>query len=75
MLETGPITHFNLAWVFSEPVEYSRRHCDQARTFFNKKAARTNKSVAYSALVHKLARAAYYMMRDQVNFNPNKLFA
>jgi len=64
-----------LAWAFSEAAEYSRRHCDQARTFFNKKAARTNKSVAYSALAHKLARAAYYMMRDQVDFNPNKLFA
>jgi transposase len=64
-----------LAWAFSEAAEYSRRHSDQARAFFNRKAARTNKSVAYSALAHKLARAAYYMMRDQVEFNPNKLFA
>ncbi len=64
-----------LAWAFSEAAEHSRRHCDQARAFFNRKAARTNNSVAYSALAHKLARAAYYMMRDQVQFNPNKLFA
>ena len=64
-----------LAWAFSEAAEFSRRHSDQARAFFNRKAARTNKSVAYSALAHKLARAAYYMMRDQVNFNPNKLFS
>ncbi|AGF78018.1 transposase [Desulfocapsa sulfexigens DSM 10523] len=63
-----------LAWTFSEAAEYSRRHSDQARAFFNRKAARTNKSVAYSALAHKLARASYYMMRDQVCFNPNKLF-
>lgn len=63
-----------LAWAFSEAAEYSRRHSDQARAFFNRKAARTNKSVAYSALAHKLARASYYMMRDQVDFNPNKLF-
>jgi transposase len=64
----------HLAWAFSEAAEYSRRYSDQARAFFNRKAARTNKSVAYSALAHKLARAAFYMMRDQVDFNPNKLF-
>jgi transposase len=64
-----------LAWAFSEAAEFSRRHSDHARAFFNRKAARTNTSVAYSALAHKLARAAYYMMRDQVNFNPNKLFS
>jgi len=64
-----------LAWAFSEAAEYSRRYNDQARAFFNRKSARTNKSVAYSVLAHKLARAAYYMMRDQVDFNSNKLFA
>jgi transposase len=31
--------------------------------------------VAHSALAHKLARAAYYVMRDQVPFIPEKLFA
>jgi hypothetical protein len=31
--------------------------------------------VAHSALAHKLARAAYYVMRDRVPFDPEKLFA
>jgi hypothetical protein len=30
--------------------------------------------VAHSALAHKLAKAAYYIMRDQVPFVPEKLF-
>ena len=64
-----------LAWAFSEAAEYSRRHNDLARSFFNRKAAKTNKAVAYCALGHKLARAAYYMMRDQVDFDEKKLFA
>jgi hypothetical protein len=35
---------------------------------------KTNFMVAHSALAHKLARAAYYLMRDQVPFMPEKLF-
>ena len=64
-----------LAWAFSEAAEYARRHNDLARSFFNRKAAKTNKAVAYCALGHKLARAAYYIMRDQVDFDEQKLFA
>jgi hypothetical protein len=30
--------------------------------------------VAHQALSHKLARAAYYIMRDDVPFQPEKLF-
>ncbi len=38
------------------------------------KAEDPNAVVAHSALTHKLARAAYYVMRDQVPFDPEKLF-
>jgi transposase len=31
--------------------------------------------IAHSALAHKLARAAYYIMRDHVPFDKEKLFA
>lgn len=64
-----------LSWAFSEAAEFARRHSDEAKAFFNRKAARTNMAVAYSALAHKLARAAYYIMRDQTEFDPKKLFA
>jgi len=29
---------------------------------------------AHNALAHKLARAAYYVMRDDVVFQPEKIF-
>jgi transposase len=64
-----------LAWAFSEAAEYARRYNDHARAFFNRKASKTNQAVAYCALGHKLARAAYFMMRDQVEFDEQKLFA
>jgi hypothetical protein len=31
--------------------------------------------VAHAALAHKLARAAYYVMKNCVAFDPQKLFA
>ena len=63
-----------LAWAFAETAEYARRYNDQARTFFNRKSAKTNTSVAYASLANKLARATYYIMRDNVEFDGNKLF-
>lgn len=64
-----------LAWAFSEAAELSRRYDDHARRYFNRKASKTNRMVAHKALAHKLSRAAYYVMRDQVRFDPQKLFA
>jgi transposase len=60
-----------LAWAYSEASELARRFDDRARAYFQ----RTNRMVAHQALAHKLARAAYYIMRDDVPFMPEKLFA
>jgi transposase len=64
-----------LAWAFSEAAEFARRYDKSIRAFYNRKAARTNRMVAHSALAHKLTRAAYYIMRDNVEFECRKLFA
>jgi transposase len=64
-----------LAWAFSEAAELARRYDNPARAYYNKKLAKTNFMVAHTALAHKLARAAYYVMRDQVPFDPQKVFA
>ena len=64
-----------LAWAFSEAAEFARRYDKSIRAFYNRKAAKTNRMVAHSALAHKLTRAAYYIMRDNVEFECHKLFA
>ena len=64
-----------LAWAFSEAAEFARRYDQHARAYYNRKATRKNFLVAHSALAHKLTRASYYVMRDQVEFDPQKLFA
>jgi transposase len=64
-----------LAWAFSEAAELSKRYDPYSRAYYNRKSQRTNAMVAHNALAHKLARAAYYVMRDQIPFSPEKLFA
>lgn len=63
-----------LAWAFSEAAEIARRYDENARTYYNRKAQQTNRMVAHNALAHKLARAAYYIIRDGVSFMPEKCF-
>lgn len=64
-----------LAWAFSEAAEFARRYDPQARAYYTRKMRKTNSWVAHGALAHKMSRAAYYVMKDQVPFIPEKLFS
>jgi transposase len=63
-----------LAWAFSEAAHFAVRYDENARRFFDRKAAQRNKMVAIRAVAHKLARAAYFMMRDGVAYDSARLF-
>ena len=63
-----------LAWAYSEASDFARRFYPEPRAYYNRKMQKTNPAVAHSALSHKLARAGYYIMKDQVPFQPEKLF-
>jgi transposase len=63
-----------LAWAFSEAAELGRRYDIDLRSYYNRKMHKTNFMVAHNALAHKLARAAYHIMKNQVAFMPEKLF-
>jgi transposase len=63
-----------LAWAFVEAAHFATRYYDPARRFFQRKQSQRNAIVAIKALAHKLARASYYVMRDQVPFKPEMLF-
>jgi hypothetical protein len=64
-----------LAWAFSEAAEMARRYDEACRSWYNRKKQKTNYMVAHQALAHKLARAAYCIMKREVPFMPEKLFA
>jgi transposase len=63
-----------LSWAFSEAAHHAVRHREQARRYFQRKRSKTNGIIAIRALAHKLARASYHVMRDQVDFDAAKLF-
>lgn len=64
-----------LSWAFSEAAHFAVRYQPLAKRFFDRKQRKTNGIVAIRSVAHKLARAAYYMLRDQVPFDEQKLFA
>jgi transposase len=63
-----------LSWAFHEAAHHAVQHYPKAKHFVQKKTAEVNGIVAIRALAHKLARATYYVLRDQVDFEPSKLF-
>jgi transposase len=63
-----------LAWAFVEAAHFAVQHYPEAKRFHDRKAAKTNGIVAIKALAHKLARAAFHVVRDQQPFDPNKVF-
>ena len=64
-----------LSWAFSEAAHFAVRFYEPAKKFVQRKRAKTNGIVAIRALAHKLARASYYVMKDQVDFDPDKTFS
>jgi transposase len=63
-----------LAWAFFEAAHFAIQYLPAAKGFYERKAAQRNPILAMKALSHKLARACYYVMRDQVPFDPARLF-
>ena len=64
-----------LAWAFVEAANFAIRYSAPIQRFHQRKQARTNGVVAIKTVAHKLARAAYYMLRDQVAFDVTKAFS
>jgi transposase len=58
-----------LACKFIEVANFAIRYSDTVKRYYQKKVVIDRKTVA-----HKLARACFYMLRDQVEFDVNKAF-
>lgn len=63
-----------LGWAYVEAANFAKRYCPKAKRFYQRKMANTNKIIAIKALAHKLARASYFVMRDGLDYDPDKLF-
>ena len=74
---TGNVKNGNryLAWAFIEAANFAIRYNPKIKAFYQRKKAKTHGLVAVKAVAHKLARACYYVMRDQVAFETHRAFA
>lgn len=63
-----------LSWAFAEAAHFAIRFEPLAKSFYERKKARTNELVALRTISHKLARAAFFILRDQVPFRSAQAF-
>jgi transposase len=63
-----------LAWAYVEAANFAIRSYPEVKRFYDRKKAKRNGIVAIKALSNKLARASYYVLRDQVPYDEKKLF-
>jgi transposase len=63
-----------LAWGFIEAANFAIRFNDVVKRYYQRKQAKTTIIVARKTVAHKLARACFYVFRDQVEFDVNKAF-
>jgi transposase len=63
-----------LSWAFTEAAHFAIRYEPRAKSFYERKRLATNRIVAVRALANKMARGCYYVLRDQIPFEPQKAF-
>jgi len=65
----------HLAWAFIEAANFATRFNEKAKRFYQRKKTKRNEAVAKKAVANKLARACFYIMRDNVAFDEEKCFS
>lgn len=63
-----------LAWAFVEAANFARRSDPRCRGWFDRKAAKTSTIIATKALACKLAKAAWFVMAQQVSYDEMRVF-
>ena len=63
-----------LAWAFVEAANFARRSYPECLAWFNRKAAKTSKVIATKALACKLAKAAWYVMAQNTDYQGQRMF-
>jgi transposase len=63
-----------LSWAYTEAAHFATRYNPVIQRFHQRKAGKTKLPIAYKAVAHKLSRACYHIMRDEVPFDVTKAF-
>lgn len=63
-----------LAWAFVEGANFAKRYNEPCRKWFDRKAAKTGTVVATKALACKLAKAAWHVATQDVDYDQRRMF-
>lgn len=63
-----------LAWAFVEAANFAKRYDERCRKWYDRKTAKTNTIVATKALACKLAKAAWHVMAQKVDYDGDRVF-
>ena len=63
-----------LAWAFVEAANFAKRYDESCRRWFDRKTARTNTVIATKALACKLAKTAWHLMAEKVDYDKKRIF-
>ena len=58
-----------LSWAYVEAANFMVRYNEMARKWHQRKASKTNQIVATKALANKIAKACYFIIRDEKEFD------
>ena len=64
-----------LAWAMVEAANFAKRYDESCRRWFDRKAAKTSTVIATKALACKLAKAAWHVMSQATDYDPQRMFA
>jgi transposase len=63
-----------LCWAFMEAAHFAGRYYPPAQAFVDRKTVQGHRVLGLKALASKLCRASYFVLRDQVEFDPKRVF-
>jgi len=63
-----------LAWAFVEAANFAKRFDEQCRKWYDRKAAKRGTTIATKALACKLAKAAWYVMAENTDYDAGRMF-
>jgi transposase len=63
-----------LSWAYSEAAHFAVRFNPEIQRFYQRKVSKTKVPIAYKTVAHKLSRACYHMMRNDVPFDVARAF-
>jgi transposase len=63
-----------LGWAFIEAANYAIRYSEPIKRYYQRKLAKTIRIVALKTIANKLSKAVYFILRDGVSFEINKIF-